>query len=168
MAKTGAFDRLYPARATAGVGRRAFMTLVGGAAAWPLTSRAQQPAMPMIGFVSSLTADDAPRIMAAFHQGLNEAGYGAGRNVTIEYRWAEGQLDRLPALAADLVRRQVAVIAVLPCIPGAMAAKEASETTPIVFLLGTDPVAPVVQEAGHKGKPMRRSSAASTAPKNIG
>jgi putative ABC transport system substrate-binding protein len=120
--------------------RREFITLLGGAATWPLPARAQQPVVPVVAFVNGQSQENSVRRVGAFSQGLNEAGYVDGQNVTVEYHWLAGQYDRLPLLMADLVRRHVAVIATPGSNPAALAAKAATTTIPIVFGVGADPI----------------------------
>jgi ABC-type uncharacterized transport system substrate-binding protein len=130
--------------------RREFVGLLGGAAIWPRAAHAQQPPMPVIGFLSSLAPRDLNFVTPAFHEGLSAAGFVEGRNVAMEYRWAEGDYRRLPALSADLVRRNVTVIAAISGTPAALAAKAATTNIPIVFAIGGDPITPgLVSSLGH-------------------
>ncbi|MGP0082658.1 MAG: ABC transporter substrate binding protein [Steroidobacteraceae bacterium] len=123
------------------IGRRKFIAALGvSALAWPLAARAQQTTMPVVGFLSSRSPDDSKHLVAAFRTGFQTGGYVEGENVVIEYRWAEGQYGRLPELAADLVRRGVAVLVTTGGEPSAVAAKTATSTIPIVFTTGGDPV----------------------------
>ena len=124
-----------------GMGRREFVALLGGAAAaWPIAARAQQSAVPVVGLITGFSADAAARYVAAFRKGLNQTGHVEGQDVTVEYHWLEGHYDRLPALMADLVHRQVAVIATPASNVTSLAAKAATATIPIVFSVPADPI----------------------------
>lgn len=132
--------------------RREFVSLLGGSAAWPLVVRAQQPSMPVIGYLSGWSPGDAPEYLTYFRRGLAETGYTEGRNVAFEFRFAEGHFERIPELVADLVRRQVSVIAIPNTTASAVAAKAATQTIPIVFSLGSNPVeVGLVQSLNHPG-----------------
>ena len=132
--------------------RREFVSLLGGSAAWPLVVRAQQPSMPVIGYLSGWSSSDAPEYLTYFRRGLAETGYTEGRNVAFEFRFAEGHFERIPELVADLVRRQVSVIAIPNTTASAVAAKAATQTIPIVFSLGSNPVeVGLVQSLNHPG-----------------
>src|SRR5271169_3591275 len=120
--------------------RREFIAGLGSAAAWPLVAKAQQPVMPVIGFLHSQSLPAFVEPVAAFHRGLAETSYIEGKNVAIDYRWAEGHVDRVVALAAEMVRNRYAVIAMIGSTPGALALKAATQTVPIVFQVGPDPV----------------------------
>ena len=120
--------------------RREFITLLGGAAAWPLAARAQQPAMPVIGFLSGRSNNKSRSLVAAFGKGLQETGFVEGHNAAVTFRWADGQYDRLFAQAADLVQQKVALITAVGAVPAIQAAKAATSTIPIVFVTGDDPV----------------------------
>jgi putative tryptophan/tyrosine transport system substrate-binding protein len=123
-----------------GMRRREFITLLGGAAAWPIAARAQQLELRTVGYLSSRAADVEDEFLAAFRRGLSETGYVEGRNLIVEYRWTEGRYDQLPAVAAELVRRRVSVIATTGGSQTALAVLAATSTIPVVFTSGTDPV----------------------------
>ncbi|MGB9654628.1 MAG: ABC transporter substrate-binding protein, partial [Pseudolabrys sp.] len=132
--------------------RRQFIVMLGVAGVWPLLAQAQQPTAPVIGFMSGRSPDESKHLVAAFHRGLGEVGFVEGKNIAVEYRWALGQYDRLPALAAELVKSRVVVLAAVGGDPSALAAKQATSTIPVVFGLGGDPVkAGIVESLNRPG-----------------
>ena len=132
--------------------RRQFIVMLGVAGVWPLLAQAQQPTAPVIGFMSGRSPDEFKHLVAAFHRGLGEVGFVEGKNIAVEYRWALGQYDRLPALAAELVKSRVVVLAAVGGDPSALAAKQATSTIPVVFGLGGDPVnAGIVESLNRPG-----------------
>ena len=139
MVGTGQYDVLFSSRG-ATMRRRDFIVTSSLVAAWPFAAKAQQTAMPIVGFLSGASIGTMHEYVDRFKQGLGDEGFTEGRNVVIEYRWAEGQNEKLPTLAADLVRRGVSVIVAVASTPAALAAKGATHTIPIVFFIGTDPV----------------------------
>src|SRR5262249_55787121 len=130
--------------------RRQFITLLGGAAAWPLEGRAQQQAMSVVGFMSARSPEDSAHLVAAFRRGLGEGGFIEGQNVVLEFRWARGQYDRLPALATELLDRGIAVLVAVGGDPSSVAAKQATSTIPVVFGIGGDPVKAGLVESFHR------------------
>jgi len=135
-----------------GMGRREFVALLGGAAAWPVATRAERAPLPVIGYLSARTAEDSGAVLAEFRRGLAETGFVEGQNVAIEYRWLAGRYDLLPEFISDLVRRRVSVIAIPSGSSSALAAKVATQTIPIVFNIGSDPVAiGLVASLNHPG-----------------
>ena len=145
--------------------RREFIGFLGSAAAWPLAARAQQPALPIVGFVSARSAEASVRQAATFRKGLNEIGFVESQNVMVEYHWLEGQYNRLPSLMADLVRRRVAVVATPGSNPATLAAKAATTSIPIVFGVGEDPVRLGLSPgSGFKAAPDQRKPAPEHVP----
>jgi putative ABC transport system substrate-binding protein len=165
-----AFIERVPITLRAGMKRREFIAVLGGAAAWPFAARTQQAAMPLIGFLSSRSRDDSSRMLNGFHRGLADAGLGEGRNIAVDYRFAEGHYERLAPLAAELANRPIAVLVAAGGEPAARAAMAATTTTPVVVIFGSDPVANhLVDSLSHPGHNLTGVSvlSASIEPKRI-